>query len=52
VTLLPGRRAERTDAAETVAARLRALDRVVELGEGRLDDALLAPGPGAVAARR
>ena len=44
MTLLPGRRAERTDdAAETVASRLRALDRVVELGEGRLDDALLAP---------
>ena len=44
MTLLPGRRAEYTaDAAETVAARLRALDRVVELGEGRLDDALLAP---------
>ena len=44
MTLLPGRRAERTDdAAEAVASRLRALDRVVELGEGRLDDALLAP---------
>src|SRR6185503_9764649 len=42
--LLPGRRAERADkAAETVAARLRALDRVIELGEGRLDDELLAP---------
>jgi len=44
VTLLPGRRAEVTaDAAATVAARLRALDRIVELGGGRLDDALLAP---------
>ena len=44
MTLLPGRRAERTDkAAETVASRLRALDRVVELGEGRLDEALLTP---------
>ena len=44
MTLLPGRRAELTaDAAETVAGRLRALDRIVELGEGRLDDALLAP---------
>ncbi|HEX5812705.1 MAG TPA: GTPase, partial [Pseudonocardia sp.] len=44
MTLLPGRRAELTaDAAETVAARLRALDRVVELGEGRLDEALLVP---------
>ena len=41
---LPGRRSAEssTDAAETVASRLRALDRVVELGEGRLDDALLA----------
>ncbi|MDT0353198.1 GTPase [Pseudonocardia charpentierae] len=41
---LPGRRSPEstTDAAETVASRLRALDRVVELGEGRLDDALLA----------
>jgi GTP-binding protein EngB required for normal cell division len=39
---LPGRRsAERT--AEDVAARLRALDKVVELGEGRLDDELLDP---------
>ena len=44
MTLLPGRRAERADkAAETVASRLRALDRVVELGEGRLDEALLTP---------
>jgi GTP-binding protein EngB required for normal cell division len=44
VTLLPGRRAERTDTTtETVASRLRALDRVVELGEGRLDEELLAP---------
>jgi len=44
VTLLPGRRAERTDkTAETVAVRLRALDRVVELGEGRLDEELLVP---------
>jgi GTP-binding protein EngB required for normal cell division len=42
---LPGRRADaptRAD-AETVAARLRALDRVVELGADRLDPALLAP---------
>ncbi len=41
---LPGRLSAEssTDAAETVASRLRALDRVVELGEGRLDDALLA----------
>jgi GTP-binding protein EngB required for normal cell division len=41
---LPGRRSAEssTDAAETVASRLRALDCVVELGEGRLDDALLA----------
>ena len=31
------------DVAATVASRLRALDRVVELGTGRLDDALLAP---------
>jgi GTP-binding protein EngB required for normal cell division len=39
---LPGRRtAERT--AEDVASRLRALDRVVELGEGRIDEELLAP---------
>jgi GTP-binding protein EngB required for normal cell division len=39
---LPGRRsAERT--AEDVGSRLRALDRVVELGEGRLDDELLDP---------
>jgi hypothetical protein len=39
---LPGRRsAERT--AEDVAARLRALDKVVELGEGRLDNELLDP---------
>ena len=44
MTLLPGRRAERADkAAETVASRLRALDRVIELGEGRLDDERLAP---------
>ena len=44
MTLLPGRRAERADkAAETVTSRLRALDRVVELGEGRLDEALLTP---------
>ncbi len=41
---LPGRRATPATAdAETVAARLQALDRVVELGEGRLDPALLAP---------
>jgi GTP-binding protein EngB required for normal cell division len=44
---LPGLRAtsgRRTDdSAETIASRLRALDRVVELGEGRLDDELLAP---------
>jgi GTP-binding protein EngB required for normal cell division len=41
---LPGRHAPPPTAdAETVAARLRALDRVVELGEGRLDPALLAP---------
>jgi GTP-binding protein EngB required for normal cell division len=41
---IPGRRAAEPVApdAETVASRLRALDRVVELGEGRLDDALLA----------
>jgi GTP-binding protein EngB required for normal cell division len=45
VTLrLPGRRAERAlPDSEAVGARLRALDRVVELGEGRLDDALLTP---------
>ena len=50
---LPGRRSVEptADAAETVAARLRAMDRVVELGEGRLDDALL-PRPSAVATRR
>jgi GTP-binding protein EngB required for normal cell division len=42
---LPGRRAAEPTAhdAETVAARLRALDRVVELGEGRLDQTLLTP---------
>ena len=45
MTLLPGRRAERTDGrrGDRSPRRLRALDRVVELGEGRLDDALLAP---------
>jgi GTP-binding protein EngB required for normal cell division len=31
------------DTAESVASRLRALDRVVELGAGRLDEELLAP---------
>ena len=41
---LPGRRAEpAVPDSDTVASRLRAVDRVVELGEGRLDDALLAP---------
>lgn len=41
---LPGRRAETAaDAAETIASRLRALDRVVELGEGRIDEERLAP---------
>ncbi|MDT7579878.1 MAG: hypothetical protein QOK35_1142 [Pseudonocardiales bacterium] len=42
---LPGRRVEAPAPAdaETVAARLRAVDRVVELGTGRLDPALLAP---------
>lgn len=43
---LPGRRDTAPTAgpdAELVAARLRALDRVVELGDGRLDDALLEP---------
>ncbi len=40
---LPGRRAERGLAAEDVSARLRALDRVVELGEGRLSEELLTP---------
>jgi GTP-binding protein EngB required for normal cell division len=42
----PGRRAPDSVPAvdaETVTARLRALDRVVELGAGRLDDALLVP---------
>jgi GTP-binding protein EngB required for normal cell division len=43
---LPGRRAADPPAgadAEVVASRLRALDRVVELGEGRLDEEVLAP---------
>lgn len=43
---LPGRRAAGPATgpdAEVVASRLRALDRVVELGDGRLDDALLGP---------
>ena len=41
---LPGRRAEpAVPDSDTVASRLRAVDRVVELGEGRLDDTLLAP---------
>jgi GTP-binding protein EngB required for normal cell division len=42
---LPGRHAAAPASAdaETVAARLRALDRVVELGEARVDPALLAP---------
>jgi GTP-binding protein EngB required for normal cell division len=40
---LPGRRAEpAVPDSDTVASRLRAVDRVVELGAGRLDDALLA----------
>ena len=41
---LPGRRADAPALdADTVASRLRALDRVVELGEGRVDAALLEP---------
>ena len=42
---IPGRRAARgpEGSADPVAARLRALDTVVELGEGRLDEGLLAP---------
>ena len=38
-----GRAAERGRAEASVAARLRALDRVLEAGEGRLDEELLDP---------
>jgi energy-coupling factor transporter ATP-binding protein EcfA2 len=44
---IPGRRAAAArgpeDPTDPVAGRLKALDRVLELGEGRLDEALLAP---------
>jgi energy-coupling factor transporter ATP-binding protein EcfA2 len=44
---IPGRRAAAArgpeNSTDPVAARLQALDRVLELGEGRLDETLLAP---------